>query len=320
MTPNETGSTPRSTFDRRTFMRGSLAAAALVPLGGALASCASSGTGTGTGRRGDHRSRLGQQPLWPRRQLDHRRGDLQRRLRLRLRDLRGGHRQEEPPDGHAQRHPVHADRAAAAAPLRRRQPARPHRQLRRGLDRVQHDHRPALDAGRRPRGQQPRGHQDRVHPVRRRQGPRHLQREVPRPQLRPHPVRRLVLAEPVRRERLDRAEDVGRGQGPRCQGQGEGQVPVRLGQGGGDLLQHARHRLRHQGGRPRGAHCAGEPRPEVLVAAGHPVRLRRDGRVRQERLLRPRRRRAPSSPQPRPSGATTSRRCSTPRARGSRTR
>jgi len=49
MTPNETGSTPRSTFDRRTFMRGSLAAAALVPLGGALASCASSGTGTGTG-------------------------------------------------------------------------------------------------------------------------------------------------------------------------------------------------------------------------------------------------------------------------------
>jgi N-acetylglucosamine transport system substrate-binding protein len=49
MTPNETGSTPRSTFDRRTFMRGSVAAAALVPLGGALASCASSGTGTGTG-------------------------------------------------------------------------------------------------------------------------------------------------------------------------------------------------------------------------------------------------------------------------------
>jgi N-acetylglucosamine transport system substrate-binding protein len=49
MTPTETGSIPRSTFDRRTFMRGSLAAAALVPLGGALASCASSGTGTGTG-------------------------------------------------------------------------------------------------------------------------------------------------------------------------------------------------------------------------------------------------------------------------------
>ena len=49
MTPNETGSTPRSTFDRRTFMRGSMAAAALLPLGGALASCASSGTGTGTG-------------------------------------------------------------------------------------------------------------------------------------------------------------------------------------------------------------------------------------------------------------------------------
>src|SRR3954471_21941690 len=49
MTPQETGSTPRSTFDRRTFMRGSLAAAALLPLGGALASCASSGSGTSPG-------------------------------------------------------------------------------------------------------------------------------------------------------------------------------------------------------------------------------------------------------------------------------
>ncbi len=36
-------------LDRRTFMRGALAATALVPLGGALASCASSGTATSPG-------------------------------------------------------------------------------------------------------------------------------------------------------------------------------------------------------------------------------------------------------------------------------
>jgi N-acetylglucosamine transport system substrate-binding protein len=39
-------STDKTGMDRRTFMRGSLAAAALLPLGGALASCASSGTTT----------------------------------------------------------------------------------------------------------------------------------------------------------------------------------------------------------------------------------------------------------------------------------
>ena len=47
MTTDKTG------IDRRTFMRGSLAAAALLPIGGALASCASSGTTTpGTGAGG----------------------------------------------------------------------------------------------------------------------------------------------------------------------------------------------------------------------------------------------------------------------------
>ncbi|MEO7235997.1 MAG: carbohydrate ABC transporter, N-acetylglucosamine/diacetylchitobiose-binding protein, partial [Lapillicoccus sp.] len=42
-------STEKTGIDRRTFMRGSLAAAALLPLGGALASCASSGTATSGG-------------------------------------------------------------------------------------------------------------------------------------------------------------------------------------------------------------------------------------------------------------------------------
>ena len=44
---------------------------------------------------------------------------------------------------------------------------------------------------------------------------------------------------------------------------------------------------------------------ELLVAAGHPGRLHRDGRDRQGRLLRSPAARAPSSPLRRPSGATT---------------
>ena len=306
-------------FDRRTFMRGALAAAALAAArrGARIVRRVRHRAGR---RRRRRRRRSGQQPVRPGRRLDRRRGDLQRRLRLRLRDLRGRHGQEEPPGGHAQRRPLDADRAAAAAPLRRRQPARPHRQLgcgaRSGSTRSSTSSRRWTTSS--PRTTSRAHHL--VHPVRRRQGSRHLQRQVPGPQLRPHPLRRLVLAEPVRREQLDPAEDVGRGQGPRRQGQGEGQVPLRLGQGGGDATT------------TRSPWTPPSRRAAPRCVSRWRTSTRSAGRSRPSSRSSPRwasasrtatsspAARAPSSPRRRPSGATTSRRCSTPRARGSRTR
>ena len=215
---------------------------------------------------------------------------------------------------------VDADRPAAAASLRRRQPARPDRQLGCERHRVQRHRAAARDARRRLRGQQLRGHQDRGHALPEREGPGHLRRQVRRDELRDDGLRHLVLRLAVPAERLDPAEDLGRGARPRRQGQGQGQVPLGLGQGGGDVLPDDGRQLRHQGGRRRGPPGAGEPQAEVLVASAAPGRLqgpRRDGvRRATSSPAAP----APSSPPPRRSGATTSRRSSTRPAAGSRTR
>ena len=113
-------------------------------------------------------------------------------------------------------------------------------------------------------------------PVRRRARAGHVRRQARRAQLRADGLRAVVLGHTVRGERLDPAEDVGRGVRPRRQGQGEGQVPLRLGQGSGDLLPDAGHRLRHQGRRRRRPAVAGEPQARQLVAAGRPVGVHRD--------------------------------------------
>ena len=152
------------------------------------------------------------QPVRHRRRLHRRRGHLQRRLRHRLRRVRRRHLRDRSTRARPSRsRPSTQIAHGAAAPLRRRQPARPHRQLRRPGDRVQHDPRPARGPQRRHRRPQPRGHHDPRHPVRRRAGAGHLRRQARGDQLRPHGLRRLVLGEPVRGERLDPADDLGRG-------------------------------------------------------------------------------------------------------------
>ena len=174
---------------------------------------------------------------------------------------------------------VHADhehRAVPAAEVRRRQPARPHRQQRRERDRHQHDPQPALRADRRHRREQLRGQEDRATPS---------TAGVTAPGTLDGKFLVLnyvltVYALWYSQSLFDAngwtvAEDVGRGLRARRQGEGEGQVPLRLGQGGGDLLPDPRHRLRDQGGRRRGAARAREPRAEVLVEAGDPVGVQR---------------------------------------------
>ncbi len=246
-------------------------------------------------RRWRRRHEDGHEPVRPREELERRGRDLQRRLRLRLRQVRRRRGQEA--EGLLGRHDqggaVHADRPAAAASLRRRQPARPDRQLGCERHRVQHHREAARDARRRLRGEQLRRHQDRGHALPEREGPRHLRRQVRGDELRDDGLRRVVLRIAVQEERLDRAGDLGRRARPRRQGQGRRQVPVRVGQGGGDVLPDDGRQLRHQGGRRRGAPGAGEPQAEVLVDAAAPGRLQRPRRDGVEEVLRPRRRRHP---------------------------
>ena len=106
----------------------------------------------------------------------------------------------------------------------------------------------------------------------------------------------------------------------RRQGQGAGQVPLRLGQGGGDVLPDDGRQLRHQGGRRRGPAGAGEPQAEVLVSSAAPERLPGPAARWCRRATSYPAGQVPSSPPPRRSGATTNRRSSTRRAAGSRTR
>ena len=272
------------TFDRRTILRGALAAAAVVPLGSALAACAGGGSDDDSDSDTKGGTKSADNPFGMADELHRRRGHLQRRLRHRLRGVRGRAHGEEPRRVHGEGVPDDRDRPGAAAPVRRRRPARPDRQLRGERDRVQHDPRPARGPRRRPRRQQPRGHEDPRHPVRRRGGAGHLRRQARGPELRPDGLRRLVLRQPVRGVRLDPADDVGRGDRPRRQGQGEGQVPLPLGQGGRDLLPDAGDRVGDQGGRRRGPPRSREPAAGLLVASRGPGRLRGDGRDRLGRL------------------------------------
>ena len=282
----------KAQLDRRSFLRGSLAAAALVPLAGTLASCSSPSSDGGGGGGG---TKSATNPF-----------GLAKSSSVEAVIFNGGYGydyvkyaadQVNEAEGLLGRQDqgvsVDADRPAAAASLRRRHPARPDRQLGCERHRLQRHREAVRDARRRVRGEQLRGHQDRGHALPEREGPGHLRRQVHRDELRDDGLRRLVLRVAVQGERLDRAGDVGRRTRSRRQGQGQGQVPLRLGQGGGDVLPDDVRQLRHQGGRRRGPPRAGEPRGEVLVDAAAPVRVQGPRRDGVEGLLRPRRCRHP---------------------------
>ena len=155
---------------------------------------------------------------------------------------------------------VDADRHRAAAPLRRRQPARPHRQLRCPGDRLQHDPRPARGPHRRHRRPQPRGRHDPRHAVRRRARAGHVRRQAGRDQLRPHGVRGVVLGEPVRGERLDAADDVGRGLELGAAAEEQDKYLFCWGKEAATYYRTMCHRVGDQGGRRRGPPGNREPR------------------------------------------------------------
>ncbi len=212
-------------LQRRDFLRGSLAAAALIPGSAFLASCATSGTGTtppGGGAVLDRRHQR-HQPVRDGGQLRRRRGHLQRRLRHRVRRIRGQAGREGPGRLDGQGQPGHQHRPDAAAAFRRRQPAGRDRQQRRRAHRDQHHPGPAGRPDRRDRGQELRGRGHQGHPVRRGHRAGHVRRQVRPAQLRAHRLRAVVFRGTVRGERLDRAEDLRgdvrarrRGQEPRA--------------------------------------------------------------------------------------------------------
>ena len=157
--------------------------------------------------------------------------------------------------------------------------------------------------------------------IRGRESARHLRRQARGPQLRADGLRALVLREPVRGERLeppqtwDEAIDLGAAAKAKDKylflwGKEAATYYQTLAIGsaikeGGDEVRLALENL--------AGDCWSHARGAGRASS-------RDGRDRRARLLQARAAPAPSSPPPRPSGATTRRRCSTRPGRGSRTR
>ena len=113
----------------------------------------------------------------------------------------------------------------------------------------------------------------------------HLRRQAGGAQLRADGVRRLVLREPVRgRTAGRRPKTWDDAIDARRRGQEGRQVPVPVGQGGGDVLPDPGDRLGDQAGRRRGAPRPREPAAGLLVPARGAGRLRGDGRDRLGRL------------------------------------
>ena len=201
------------------------------------------------------------------------------------------------------------------------QPARPDRQLGCPVDRLQRDPRPARGPQRRHRRPQPRGRDDPRHAVRRRACARDIRRQAGRDQLRPHGVRRVVFVRACSRRTAGRRRRPGprpRSSAPRPRSRTS--TCSCWGKEAATYYQTLRHRLGDQGGRRRGPPGAREPRGGLLVASGRAGRVHRAQGDHRPRVHEARRRRHAVHRRPRPSGASTRRRCCTRRARGSRTR
>ena len=308
-------------FDRRTLLRGALATAAIVPLGGTLAACGGSSPSAGGGG-GSSGPKSASNPF-----------GLAKSSSVDAVIFNGGYgydyvkfaaeqvkKQKNFSGVTIKVDAVDTDRPAAAATLRRRQPTRPDRQLGRERHRVQRRRAAARATRRRLRHQQLRGHQDLGHALPEREGPGDVRRQVHRDELRHDGLRRLVLRRAVPAERLDPAEDLGRGGGPRRQGQGARASTS------GSGARRPRRTTRRWPSTPPSRRAATRSAWRWRTSSRSAGRYRRS-RASSRRSARWCRRAtsspaapAPSSPPPRRSGATTSRRSSTRPAAGSRTR
>ena len=277
--------TPHEPCSAGSFLRIALTAAALTPVAGGLASCAAGG-GRARGQLGPDRRGLGGEPLRRGRRLHRRRGDLQRRLRHRLRHLRGG-------------------QAEGASTRTSTAKVSPSTQIAQELQ-------PRFVGGNPPdlidnSGANAIGISTIIDQL------EDLTSVIDAPNLEGTKIRDTLydgVVEPgtfdgkfaalnyvltvyalwysaslfeengwTPPKTWDEAYELG------TKAKAEGQVPLRLGQGGGHLLPDAGHRLGDQGGRRRGPAGAGEPGARLLVQAGRPVGVRGHEEDHRRRLL-----------------------------------
>ena len=266
--------TEKKAVDRRSFMKGALAAAAVMPFSGVLAACAGDSGDSADDKKGGGKVSE-QQPVRHGGQVDGRRGDLQRWLRHRL-------RRRSPPTLMEKNHAGSTVKVSPSTQIAQELQPRfvggnpPDLIDNSGAerDRVQHDPRPARGPQRRPR----RERTSRATTIR-----DTLFGGVEEPGTFDGKLAALNYVLTVYAvwysaslfeengwtppKTWDEAIELG------AKAKEKDKYLFVLGQGGGDLLPDPRDRLGDQGGRRRGPARAGEPRGGLLVASGRPGRL-----------------------------------------------